>query len=275
MLTREGRDEVHPRSIGAASWAAADTRFGVPGLPQSGTGQTALLTGVDAPGRLGRHFGPWVPTGLRALLGAENVLTRATARGWPASFANATPLAQAGGADGAWRRPAAPPLAAHAAGLRRLDEADLRAGRAVASSITNEKWQRYADPSIPDISPGDAGAVLAAIAHRHTITLFAHYDTDLVGHRGSHAAAVAALERVDAFLGGLVPELDPATLLVVGSDHGNVEDVTAGHTLNPVPVIAYGPGAERVIARVVNIASVVPALLDELFSPPPSGASVG
>lgn len=248
----------------AAAWTAADARFGLPGLPQSGTGQTALLTGTDAPGRLGRHFGPWVPTPLRALLAAENVLSRATARGWPAAFANATPLAQAGGADGSWRRPAAPPLAAHAAGLRRLDEADLRARRAVASSITNEKWRRYADPSIPEISAPEAGAVLARIARQHTLTLFAHYDTDLVGHRGSYAAAVAALERVDAFLGGLLPELDAATLLVLASDHGNIEDVTAGHTLNPVPVIAHGPGARSLIARVTNIASVAQALLDEL-----------
>lgn len=248
----------------AAAWTAADARFGLPGLPQSGTGQTALLTGRNAPGLLGRHFGPWVPTQLRALLAAENVLSRATARGWPAAFANATPLAQAGGADGVWRRPAAPPLAAHGAGLRRLDEVDLRARRAVASSITNEKWQRYADPSIPDISARDAGAVLAGIAAHHTLTLFAHYDTDLVGHRGSYAAAVSALERVDAFLGGLLPELDDATLLVLASDHGNIEDVAAGHTLNPVPVIAHGPGARRLIARVTNIASVAQALLDEL-----------
>lgn len=247
-----------------AGWVAADTRFGVPGLPQSGTGQTALLTGMDAVGLIGRHFGPWVPTGLRALLADENVLSHVIADGGTAAFANATPAVQAAGRDGVWRRPAAPPFAANAAGLRRLDERDLRAHRAVASSITNEKWQRYADPTIPDISPPEAGAVLAGITRGHALTLFAHYDTDFVGHRGSYAAAVAALERVDRFLGGLIPELGPATLLVIASDHGNIEDVTAEHTLNPVPVIARGPGAERLIARVMNISDVAPALLAEL-----------
>ena len=39
-------------------------------------------------------------------------------------------------------------------------------------------------------------------------------------------AAVAALERVDAFLGGLVDALPADALLVIASDHGNVEDVT-------------------------------------------------
>ena len=45
-----------------------DPLMGVAGLPQSGTGQTALLTGENAAVRYGRHFGPWVPVPLRPLL---------------------------------------------------------------------------------------------------------------------------------------------------------------------------------------------------------------
>lgn len=240
---------------------AADARFGVGGLPQSGTGQTALLTGAPAPELLGRHFGPWVPTTLRDLLATENLLTRVVGAGLPAAFANATPLAQAGGEAGTWRRPAAMPLAAHAAGLTRRDLPELRARRAVASSITNGMWRGYADPTLPDISPAVAGAVLAEISAEHALTLFAHYDTDFVGHDQSFPAAVQVLERVDAFLGGLIAELDPGTLLVIASDHGNVEDVSGGHTLNPVPVIASGPGAARLADAVQDIAGVAPAIL--------------
>ncbi|MBI3975273.1 MAG: metalloenzyme, partial [Armatimonadetes bacterium] len=32
-----------------------DATLGVPGLPQSATGQTALLTGLNAPALIGRH----------------------------------------------------------------------------------------------------------------------------------------------------------------------------------------------------------------------------
>lgn len=245
-------------------WVAADARFGVEGLPQSGTGQTALLTGAPAPKVLGRHFGPWVPTALRRLLARENLLSRAAEAGWATAFANATPLSQAEGDSGRWRRPAAMPLAAHGAGLPRRDLAELRARRAVASSITNEKWRRYADPALPDISPAAAAAVLAEIAAGHALTLFAHYDTDFAGHTGSFPAAVEVLERVDAFLGGLLAELGPRTLLVIASDHGNVEDVSAGHTLNPVPVIATGPGARGLLDAVADIADVAPAILAEL-----------
>ena len=93
------------------------------------------------------------------------------------------------------------------------------------------------------------------------MTLFAHYDTDHVGHRMDVDAAVTVLERIDAFLGGLLPALPKDTLLVIASDHGNVEDATTGHTLNPVPVIAVGPGSELLAGRVRAIADVAPAIL--------------
>jgi 2,3-bisphosphoglycerate-independent phosphoglycerate mutase len=250
--------------VGLALWRAADARFGVEGLPQSGTGQTALLTGVNAPARLGRHFGPWVHTQLRPLLAAENLLTRTVAAGRVAAFANATPASQAGTAGGKWRRPAAPPLAAYSAGLHLPNGAELRARRAVASSITNEKWREFVDPSIPEITAGEAGMILGSMAGDASLTLFAHYDTDLVGHRGSYSAAVSVLERVDAFFGGLMQAIGPSTLLVIASDHGNVEDVDVGHTLNRVPVIARGPGAQRLVARIHDIADVAPAILHAL-----------
>ena len=111
------------------------------------------------------------------------------------------------------------------------------------------------------MTPEEAGRTLAAISGSADLTLFAHYDTDHVGHRGDLAAAVEVLERVDAFLGGLAAALGPGTLLVVASDHGNVEDVTAGHTRNPTPVIALGPGSGAVAARVRALTDVAPAIL--------------
>src|SRR5262245_13683459 len=48
-----------------------DANLGVDGIPQSGTGQATLLTGVNAAERFGRHFGPWTPTALRPLVEEE------------------------------------------------------------------------------------------------------------------------------------------------------------------------------------------------------------
>lgn len=240
---------------------AADACLGTEGRPQSGTGQTALLTGADAPRLFGRHFGPWVPTPLRPLLLEENVLSRAARRGQRAIFANAVPGAHAGRAE-VPRRPIAPPLAAVGAGVRLRGVEDLRRGEAVASSFTNLRWRAHhpAAAELPELDPAAAGRRLARLTLDADLTLFAHYDTDLAGHRGGMAGAIQALEALDAFLAGVLAQLPSGTLLVLASDHGNLEQVGEGHTRNPVPVIAVGPGRERVADEVRAITDLAPLL---------------
>jgi bisphosphoglycerate-independent phosphoglycerate mutase (AlkP superfamily) len=47
---------------------------------------------------------------------------------------------------------------------------------------------------------------------------------------------------------------------VVASDHGNVEDLsTRNHTLNPVPVLGFGPAAGQ-IAAVADLTGLAPLL---------------
>jgi hypothetical protein len=239
---------------------AADATLGVDGRPQSGTGQTTLLTGVNAAAEYGRHFGPWVPTGLRALLAARNLLVRTIAAGGRAAFANAYPVASIEADPRIFRRPAAPPLAARAAGVLVRDLAELERGEAVASSITNERWRERLGDALPQVDAAEAGRRLARIAAGAEVTLFAHYDTDHAGHRGGMEGAVAALEKVDAFIGGIVEALPADALLVVSSDHGNVEDVNGGHTLNPVPVLLVGAGRDEAVAQVRDLAGVVPGI---------------
>jgi 2,3-bisphosphoglycerate-independent phosphoglycerate mutase len=261
----EGRGPLLGEAVSTtapARFAAVDARLGVEGLPQSGTGQTSLLAGVNAARLIGRHFGPWVHTGLRDRLARDNLLSRTRRAGRLAAFANAYPsvfLERA--AARLLRRPAAPPFAASAAGVLTRDEADLRAGRAVASEIEHTAWRERLDPTLPLITAAAAGAVLAKITTTADMTLFAHYATDTIGHTRDLAAGIAAIERVDAFLGGLVGKMPADLLLVIASDHGNIEDVTAAHTLNRVPLIAVGRGAGDLVAGIQSIAEVAPRLL--------------
>jgi 2,3-bisphosphoglycerate-independent phosphoglycerate mutase len=243
--------------------AAADATLGVEGLPQSGTGQTTLLTGRNGAAEYGRHFGPWVPTPLRPMLAAENLLRRAVDAGRIAAFANAYPLSGAPADPRIFRRPAGPMLAAQSVGALTRGALELAEGRAVASSITNERWREHLGSDVPEVTPEEAARSLARIALEADVTLFAHYDTDYTGHRGALDGAIAALERVDAFLGALADALPPDALLVVSSDHGNVEDVRGGHTLNPVPVLAIGAGRDEFVnAR--SLMDVAPVILRTL-----------
>ena len=87
--------------------------------------------------------------------------------------------------------------------------------------------------------------LLARIDAAADLTFYAHYSTDYAGHGGSAEAAVAALERVDQFLAAIVDGLPESASLVVASDHGNLEDLPAGHTRNPVLGLLAGVAAQR------------------------------
>jgi bisphosphoglycerate-independent phosphoglycerate mutase (AlkP superfamily) len=74
--------------------------------------------------------------------------------------------------------------------------------------------------------------------------------------------AVEALACVDEFLEGVTSELSPDTLLLVASDHGNLEDARVGHTRNPALGVATGP-AEKA-AELGDLREVTPFVLEML-----------
>jgi len=228
---------------GLSSAFPLDATLDTDGLPQSGTGQIALLTGQNSATIFGRHFGPWAPVQLRPLLAELNVFRRAQELGHTVTFANAYP--EGFGQGRRDRRLAAAPFAARETGLMTRHAAELTRGNAVASEITNTGWRQHlGHTDVPEISPAMAGDNLARITEQADLTFFAHYSTDQAGHRGAMNGAVESLEKVDAFLGGVLNALAADTTVVVASDHGNIEDVTTGHTRNPVlgMILSGGPG---------------------------------
>ncbi len=259
------RGEADPAGLSRPEAIAfpLDPLLGIEGLPQSGTGQTALFTGLNAPRIYGRHFGPWVPVRLRPRLQEENLLTRAQALGISCAFANAYPR---GFERTSWaRRPAGPPLMARAAGLLVRHEEALARGEALASEIVNSSWRTHLGrEEIPEVTPQEAGRALARIAGEARLTFFAHYATDHAGHQGAFEASARALERVDGLLEGLVPQLLPGTLLVVASDHGNIEEVGRSHTRNPSFTLLAGPGARQLRGGLHAITDVPGLILQYL-----------
>lgn len=239
-----------------------DATLGVDGLPQSGTGQAALLTGESTAELYGRHFGPWTPVRLRPLLEERSVLRRALDAGRSVAFANAYPRGWPGPKGG--KRLAGPPLAARGAGVLTRHEEALGSGEAVSSEIVNDGWRRHLGFDwLPDVTPEDAGRNLARIAGGHDLTLYAHYATDTAGHRGAMDGAVAALERVDVFLRGVLEAMGEDVLLLLASDHGNIEDVRTGHTRNPALGIAVGVGAEET-GRLTDLRDVAGFVLERI-----------
>jgi hypothetical protein len=219
----------------------------------------------------GRHYGPWVPTALRTPLQQTNVLTRAKAAGLRVAFANAYPeeLIASAHTSGTFTPigplRAGPPLAAAGAGLLTRHTPELMEGRALSSEITNEAWrERLHRTMLPFIDARTAGSTLARIANENDLTMFAHYATDYAGHQQDLQAAIDALQLADEFVGGLLEELDPSVTLLIVSDHGNLEDASAGHTRNPALCIVVGPGHSDLGRSLQSLVDVAPVVLAEL-----------
>lgn len=246
----------------------ADATLGVSGLPQSGTGQTALLTGLNVPQVVGRHHGPYPDEPSRALLREHNLFKLLTQAGHRVAFANAYPdryherLARGTGRASAIAR------AAHMAGLRLRGPEDLRSARALSAFLTNQGWRDHLGYSdMPVISPDEAGRRLVRLVKDHAFTLFEYYHTDMAGHRGVRSRILEVLEQVDQFLWGVIEHIDDDTLVFIASDHGNIEDWrTTDHTLNPAFLMAIGDGGTPawLAERIQQITDVAPAIMELL-----------
>jgi 2,3-bisphosphoglycerate-independent phosphoglycerate mutase len=115
-------------------------------------------------------------------------------------------------------------------------------------------------------------AVEAIGSGKYDLIVLNFANPDMVGHTGSLAAAIKAVETVDAGLGRIVEAIRKAGgALLVTADHGNCElmrdPVTGGphtaHTTNPVPLIAVGAGDMTLSeGRLADLAPTLLALMD-------------
>ncbi len=263
------------RAVGpGAHLVPLDAQMGVSGRPQSATGQAALLTGLNAPALVGEHFGPRPDDRVRAILDRAGIFRRLAAAGRRPFFCNAYPQRYFDVIHSGRRRLSSVPHAAVAGGQRLLTHVDLLGGNALSSDFTNQGWRDELGYAMaPVYEAAEAGAVLWQLAQPYDFVFFEHWMTDVYGHDQALAPAVAMLQRFDSFLGGLIAAADLAhTLILVASDHGNVEDCRHGkHTTNPALGLLIGGDRAVYAEKVHSLADLAPVVLDYLsFSPDPA-----
>jgi 2,3-bisphosphoglycerate-independent phosphoglycerate mutase len=119
-------------------------------------------------------------------------------------------------------------------------------------------------------------AVEAIGSGKYDLIVLNYANPDMVGHTGSLAAAIKAVETVDSGLGRIADAVRKAGgALLVTADHGNCEMMrdpqTGGphtsHTTNPVPVLLMGGGNASVAEG--RLADIAPTLLELMGLPPP------
>ena len=113
-----------------------------------------------------------------------------------------------------------------------------------------------------------AKAVAAIDSAKYDLIVLNFANPDMVGHTGDLAAAIKAVEAVDAGLGRIAAAVKRrGGALLVTADHGNCElmkDPETGgphtsHTTNPVPVLLFG--TEATALHDGRLADIAPTLL--------------
>ncbi|GAB4153388.1 MAG: metalloenzyme [Candidatus Promineifilaceae bacterium] len=248
-----------------ATLVPTDANLNMPRSPQSATGQATILTGRNVSALIGQHYGPKPDSQIAAILAEGTLFQEVVAAGGRAALITPYPERFFAGIDSGLRLLSAVPLAAVSAGLPLMTVDDLRAGRAISPDFTGQAWRDFLGyDDVPIFSLNEAGRRIAHIAYQHHFSFFEHWPTDHRGHRGSLAEARQHLEMVDGAIGGILDawaEADDQGLVIITSDHGNIEDKThRQHTLNPVPTILVGQGhvqLSHLIHDLSDIATVV------------------
>lgn len=250
----------------AVSLLALDAVLGVDGLPQSATGQAVLLTGINIAKEIGYHYGPKPNPDVAAYLNNGNtVFSRLHASKKSAALLNAYPPRYFHGIDSGRRLYSAIPLALTSAGYPLFTRDDLYAGRALSADFTGEGWRSLLGlTDAPLLSTEEAGKKTAQLAAKYDFSLFEYWATDYAGHKQDMTAACSLLETFDGVLGGLLDAWDKERgLILVTSDHGNLEDLsTRRHTAARVPCLLIGSReARREFANgLTDLTGIAPAI---------------
>jgi hypothetical protein len=246
-----------------------DACLGFEGLPQSATGQTALLTGVNAVEALGYHLFGFPNQTLRDIILDRSLLKQVTARGMRAAFLNAFRPRFFEMGDEVWEKV---PLSVttwvnHAAGLPFFTLDDVAAERSIYQEFTNTGLrQRGFD--VPIFTPARAGAILAERSRDFDLLLYEYFRTDAAGHSRDMTRAEEEILRLEEFLHAFLQRVDlDETLVILTSDHGNIEDLSVrGHTRNPALTLLWGRGCHGISQKLHSLLDVTPAILDFLGS---------
>jgi 2,3-bisphosphoglycerate-independent phosphoglycerate mutase len=232
-----------PQHSERASWLGLDACMGIPGIPQSATGQAALLTGLNIPSLVGGHYGPKPSPEIISLVKNGNLLKTLHLEGHSSTLLNAYPPRYFETLRSGYRLPGVIAMTAIQAGISLKTIHDLQAGRAISADFTGKGWlDQLKIADIPVITPNTAGVRMAQLSSAYSFSIFDYWVSDIAGHHQDMQAACSFLATLDDVLAGLVHTwADEDGLILITSDHGNLEDLSSRrHTTNPVPLIMIG-----------------------------------
>ena len=249
---------------GRGTFIPTDACLGVSGRPQSATGQATIMTGLNVPHIIGRHYGPKPNPVIAGIIARGSIIKMMAEHGLSVGFVNAFPPDFFKAINRGRRLLSSNQLALDVAGVNLPGVEEIVSGQAMSADFTGQGWRSdlgFVDT--PVMTPQEAGRKLATLAQAFDFTFFDHWVTDYVGHRGTLQDATYRLEVLDGVVAGLLEAWDDSQgLIVMTSDHGNIEDLgRRGHTTNLVPTLVIGSGHAAFAEGLTSLVDLAPRVL--------------
>lgn len=241
-----------------------DAQLGIPGIPQSATGQTALFTGVNAAQLLDSHLSGFPNRQLRELLEKHSIHSKLKAMGKRVAFINVyRPIFFKMGPQALLRYLSVTSIANWKADLQFFDLDHLFSEQAIYHDFTNFELIKR-DFKVPLFSAEKAGLILARASQNYDFCLYEYFKTDWAGHIQDMDYATRLVVQLERFVKTVLENTNlKKTLVIITSDHGNIEDLSVKtHTFNAVPLIAWGFNKDELVARSNSLIDITPALLE-------------
>jgi hypothetical protein len=264
-----------------------DAQLGVAGMPMSATGQTSLFTGTNLPALLGEHRESYPDRAMREVIKEKNLFSLLRKHHKKPRFLNVFPgshsiftpehiyirssgeFYQSPTFLAYYKRPLSVTTCMMIANhMSPFGKEDIKRERALYHDFSNLSL-KDADPDLPCFEPEQAAEIIYRTSRDYDLLLYEYFQTDLFGHGFGSDDCLELVAELDRLVGRLISLLDgERDTLLLTSDHGNLEDLdTPMHTGNPVPLLAWGHGAESLRRRIDSLADVNAGVLDLFLDP--------
>ncbi|MDF2986825.1 MAG: phosphoglyceromutase [Eubacterium sp.] len=246
----------------------ADASLGIPGLPQSATGQTAIFTGVNAPAALNRHLSGQPTITLKKIIQKVNIFGELKKMGLTVANANVYRdeyLRNMLDLKDRRNRPSVTSVMCMAENITFKTPRDFANNNGVYHDITGEILKK-SGYDVELITPEHAARNLYNLSRQNDFTMYEHFITDIAGHKYDMKEAVEVVINLDRFLAELMRLINfEEDVLIITSDHGNLEDISVRtHTMSKVPVIVKGKHSQNVNYKIESLVDIMPYVI-ELF----------
>lgn len=243
-----------------------DARLGVDGLPQSGTGQTSIFCGVNAPEIINQHFGPFPYSTLIPIIIEQNIFKYFSDKNKKVFFANAYPKVFFDYLNSGKKRLSVTQWCVKCNEMKFNNVNDVINGNALTPEITNHRWNEKLNYDLPLFDGKVAARKLLNISTENKLTVYEYFLTDHFGHRRIKDEMEFNLKILDDFLFTILTEYNKTTTsIVICSDHGNIENLSIKtHTLNPALTIVASKHCEKFYEEVKDISQIKNGIINIL-----------